>query len=69
MGIDVISTAQNLPEIIASAVSMTINQTMLQGIGNIQAAVHREVAAVRSNATTQLNQAIKSVGPSALYKH
>jgi hypothetical protein len=69
MGLDVISNAQNLPDIITSAVAMTISETMIQGIGQIQSAVHREISNVRSNATNQLNQAVRSVGPSALYKH
>lgn len=68
MGVDVLTNAQNLPSIISSVVSATINQAMIQGIGTIQASVHREVANVRSQASAQMNAAVSSGGPGAIYK-
>jgi hypothetical protein len=69
LGMDVIAAAQHLPEIITSAVSMTINQAMVSGIGMIQASVHQEVTNVRNNAKLQMNAAVKTSGPGALYNH
>ena len=62
LGMDVIANAQSLPEILASAVAMTINQTMVQGIGYLQANVHREITNVTSNAQSQLHTQIKIYG-------
>jgi len=67
MGIDMIATARELPEIITSAVSMTISQAIQQGIGNLQSQVHREISNVRSNAANQLNKAISTKGPGVMY--
>ena len=68
MGIDVLTSAQNLPEVIASAISATINQAMLHGIGNMEAIIHREISNVRSQTTAQNNAANKSGGPGSQYK-
>lgn len=69
MGLDMIANAQNLPEIITSAVSMTINQTIQQGIGNVQAQVNREIANAKAKAAAQMTQTIGTQGPGALYNH
>jgi hypothetical protein len=68
MGIDMIATARELPEIITSAVTMTISQTIQQGIGNLQSQVHREITNVRNNAKAQMKKTIDKVGPAAYYK-
>ncbi|MFA6383616.1 MAG: hypothetical protein WCX17_04315 [Parcubacteria group bacterium] len=68
MGVDMIATARELPELITSVVSMTISQTIQQGIGNLQSQVHREITNVRNNAKNQMNQTIRNIGPAAYYK-
>lgn len=68
MGMDMVATARELPELITSVVSMTISQTIQQGIGNLQSQVHREITNVRNNAKTQMNKKIQEIGPAAYYK-
>lgn len=64
MGMDVITNAQYIPEIMTAVVSRMI----IQGIGDIQVQIHREVSNVRSQAQTQMNQAVQQNGPGALYR-
>lgn len=67
MGMDVVTNATNVQEVIASLASSMINQTMMQGIGQMQAIVHKEVTDVRSKAGLQTNNAVRTQGPGALY--
>lgn len=67
MGIDIITNAKNLPQVISGAVSMTINQAMRSGIGQMEAMAQREISGVRNNVNNQLNSAVRQVGPGALY--
>ncbi|MFA6973957.1 MAG: hypothetical protein WC238_04460 [Parcubacteria group bacterium] len=68
MGKDIITNATNWRQVVIGAVSNTINQSMINGIGQIQAGVHREVTNVRSQAIGEMNKAISNIGPGALYR-
>jgi hypothetical protein len=67
LGNQIIAAAQSIPEVISSVVSQTITQSLSQGIGTIQASVHKEVGGVRMQVTGQMNAAIGQLGPGAQY--
>lgn len=67
LGNKIIAAAQSVPEVISSVVSQMITQSLSQGIGTIQASVHREVGTTRSQVTGQMNAAISQYGPGAQY--
>ncbi len=68
MGMDVITNARYIPEIMTAVVSQMITQSIQQGIGEIQVQVHQGVSNVKIQAQTQMNQAIQQNGPGALYR-
>lgn len=68
MGFDMITNAQNIPEVITAAVTLTISQTINQGIGNIQAKIDKEVNGLQNKIDQQTNTSIGINGPSAAYK-
>lgn len=67
MGYDIISNATHIPEIATALVSQLVTQSINQGIGMMQATVHREIGSVRTQVTGQMNAAVGSYGPGALY--
>lgn len=68
LGNKIIAGAQNIPEVLTAVVSQMITKSIQQGIGTIQRSVHKEVSNVRSQAQTQMNNAISQQGPGALYQ-
>jgi len=68
MGVDVVANATNIQEVVVSLATSMINQTMTQGIGQIQSMVRKEVTAVKSQVSAQINQTVQTQGPGALYK-
>lgn len=67
LGNKIIAEAQSVPEVILSVVSQMITQSLSQGIGTIQASVHREIGNTRNQVTGQMNAAISQYGPGAQY--
>jgi hypothetical protein len=67
IGPNIIAAAKSIPEVLTSVVTQTITKAVDQGIGNIQATVHKSVSGVRANVNAQLNRSIQIQGPSVLY--
>jgi hypothetical protein len=68
-GPNIIASAQDIPGILTAIVTQMITKSVEQGIGTVQANVHKEITDIKNNTTTQMNSAIETQGPAALYKH
>lgn len=67
LGMDIISTAESLPEVISAAVINAINRSIQQGIGAIKSRIQREVTNVRRKITNSVNDEIDKYGPQAVF--
>ncbi len=68
LGNKVIASAQHLPEVMTAIVSQIVTRSIQQGVGNVQAQIHREVSSVRNRVQTQINASVRQEGPGALYR-
>lgn len=67
-GIDVVTNATRVQEVITAVVTQMISKSIQQGIGSIQNSVHKEISEVRNDVTSEINSQIKNVGPEALFR-
>jgi hypothetical protein len=68
LGNKIIAGATHVPEVITAVVSQMVSQSLTNGIGMIQASVHKEVGTVRAQVTGQMNSATQQYGPGTQYK-
>jgi hypothetical protein len=68
LGKDIVANAENAPEIISSLVVSLTTKTILQGIGNAQRQVQREIDNSISSARRDINQSVNISGPGSVFQ-
>jgi len=68
IGNKILANADGLAAVMSAVITQLVTKSIDQGIGNVQSRIQKEVFTIANNASRQLNQQVKDVGPKALYK-
>ena len=68
IGNKIIAGASSIPEIMTAVISKLVTKSIQNGIGNVQARVQAEITEVTNRNITQMQNAVRTSGPGALYK-
>lgn len=67
LGMDVLATAETIPEVITSLVVKAINRSINQGVGALKARAQRELSNVRRQITNQTRRETQQYGPQSVF--
>lgn len=68
LGNKTIAGATSMGEIISTAVSQMITQSVQAGIGNVKKSINKEINSVNSRVNQNINNSVNQYGPSAAYQ-
>ncbi|OGI16300.1 MAG: hypothetical protein A2Z52_02560 [Candidatus Moranbacteria bacterium RBG_19FT_COMBO_42_6] len=68
IGNKIIAGASSFSEIMVAMVTKLVTKSIQNGIGNVQSQVQRQINDVTNRNTTQIQNAVNTSGPGALYK-
>jgi hypothetical protein len=68
-GVDVVTQAERIPQVIMAVAVQMITKNIQQGIGEVKAQITKGTTNVRVRAQAQMNSAVSQQGPGALYRN
>lgn len=68
LGNKIIAGASSLPEVLTAVVTKLVTKSIQNGVGNVQARVQAEITDVTNRNITQMQNAVRTSGPGALYR-